>query len=380
VVSGFLGYQPTSSLVVCVSWIGSETISSVKDSLGNTYTLAQTVSNGTAISTAIYYAVNLQPCTTTPSITVTFSSSTTCCASFYELGGTVILDQTSTGTGNGTAASTGSVTNTSTCELGICSVGSVIDSLPTAGTGWLMDKTSDTTAFGHGEETIQTNQNTTVQGLATVGSGNWAIALATFKASVINLYDTGMTPTEGTWYRLDMSCAQAGQVTLALSANGATESVTFNVPQYVAGSLYSNGGSGSAQAGNGQAELGVAADGPGSLCPWITGSKITVAGLTSSYAVLNGPQTIYGTAATSGNNIIWFQSTQTLGFSSGIGLAAKGYPALFPFVSWGLDSTSGVTSNYYAAQVDFYGFVWNSSLATSPLAINSAYSRYWTGS
>jgi hypothetical protein len=109
VVNGFLPYIVTSSLVVCVSWSGSQTISSVADNLGNTYTLAKTVSNGTTINTAIYFATNLASCTLLPAITVTFSGSTTACVSMYELGGTIILDQTSSGTGSGTSASTGSV-------------------------------------------------------------------------------------------------------------------------------------------------------------------------------------------------------------------------------------------------------------------------------
>jgi hypothetical protein len=375
------GYQKYSSLVVCIAWAGSTTISTVKDNLSNTYTLAETVSNGTAISTAIYYATSLASCTSQPQVTVTFSGNTVGCVSMYELGGTIALDQVGSGTGNSTAAATsGSVTNTSTAELGFCAVGSVIDSLPTAGTGWLMDQSVDATGFGFGSESIQTNQNTSVDGLATVGNGNWAIALATFYASTINLYDTGWTPTEGQWYRLDISCATAGEVTLTISSNGSSKTATFTIPVYTTGTLVETDSSGTAQAGNGQAEVQppTSRDGTNYAMPWVNGSQVMVSGFTSSYAVLNGLQTVY--AQDGPYTILWFQTSSTLTEAIDTPSQAYGYPAFFPAVSWGVDSTSGAASNYCSTQVDFFGFCWNPALATAGATLNSGYSRYVTGS
>ena len=151
------------------------------------------------------------------------------------------------------------------------------------------------------------------------------------------------------------------------------------MPQYVAGSIENNGGAGTVVAGNGQAELALTSTSVGEFDPWITGSQITVAGLVGTPAVLNGPQTVYETSTTSGLDVIWIQSAATV-TTTNIGFTVAGYPALFPAVQWGCDSTATPPNNYYAAQIDFFGFVWSSGLAASPLGINSAYSRYWTGS
>jgi hypothetical protein len=90
---------------------------------------------------------------------------------------------------------------------------------------------------------------------------------------------------------------------------------------------------------------------------------------------LNGSQTVYSTSST-----IFFQSSVTGILNQNTPVTVTGYPALFPSLSWGIDTTAAAPANYYTTQVDFYGFEWNPGIAAKALQQSPNNSRYWLGS
>ena len=103
--------------VVVVGWNDTTaTVQSVKDSAGNTYSLAIGPTSGTALRQSIYYAANIAGGSNT--VTVTFSQA----AAFpdvriLEYRGVTALDVTAGASGNSASASSGAATTTSANEL-----------------------------------------------------------------------------------------------------------------------------------------------------------------------------------------------------------------------------------------------------------------------
>ena len=103
--------------VVAVGWNDTtSTISSVKDSAGNSYSVAIGPTTGTGMRQSIYYAANIAGGTNT--VTVTFSQA----AAFpdvriLEYRGVTALDVTAGASGSSTSASSGAATTTSANEL-----------------------------------------------------------------------------------------------------------------------------------------------------------------------------------------------------------------------------------------------------------------------
>ena len=130
------GAQTAGDLnMVAVGWNDTtSTVQSVKDSAGNTYSLAIGPTSGTALQQSIYYAANIVGGTNT--VTVTFSQ-----AAAYpdvrilEYRGVTTLDVTAGASGSSAAANSGAATTTSANEL-IFGANMVATSTRAAGSGF----------------------------------------------------------------------------------------------------------------------------------------------------------------------------------------------------------------------------------------------------
>jgi hypothetical protein len=197
-------------------------------------------------------------------------------------------------------------------------------------------------------------------------------------------FNTTVTPTEGAWYRLDLVCAASGVVTLTLSGGGstlATWTVTCTTVSY--------GNS------SGTGSLASVANGIGNLAPdynYVTGnmmdsyfgvgSKISIASTTSAFSGITGSQLCYGDGTkqvSAASAISFYTSASSFSGTSG-NAVVTGYPAFMPYLSFGNDTEASPTANTKSLNVDYFSFVWNPALATSPAALNPGYSRYIAGS
>jgi hypothetical protein len=164
--------------VVVVGWNDTTaTVQSVKDSVGNTYSLAIGPTSGTALRQSIYYAPNITGGGNT--VTVTFSQ-----AAVYpdvrilEYRGVTTLDVTAGASGSGTSASSGSATTTSANEL-IFGANTVFTTTGAAGSGFTSRIiTSDGDIAEDKVVTTAASNNAT----ATLsGAGPWVMQMVTFK-------------------------------------------------------------------------------------------------------------------------------------------------------------------------------------------------------
>ena len=175
--------------------------------------------------------------------------------------------------------------------------------------------------------------------------------------------DTGLTPTEGQSYRLEIECTTAGTITMSL--NGATP-VSFVVPKMTVQSSGTNiavGANGLGYVGYNSAVNGVS--------PFTTGSTVSVAaqaGLTGTWPVFEGDN---GSDA-----VIIGPGIPTVG-STVQANSITGYPAYYPSMLFGNDSSLGPTANSKAVTLDFYGFVWNPGVGGGTGTPTATDPRYW---
>lgn len=191
-----------------------------------------------------------------------------------------------------------------------------------------------------------------------------------------NTSSTGIVPTEGHFYRLEMECTAVGAVVMTLTdsiqtaGTGVTTAVaqysaTITIPLFTCTNI-------SYQAGNGMAYLDPVGT---SNSPFTAGSIVTVAGTGASgidganYIVLSA------SAGTSAN----YYSAASFGNTNASTATMKGYPAVFPFWCFGNSSATGtLTINIRGAVLDFAAFIWNPGVGgfTTP-AENPLLSRYF---
>jgi IPT/TIG domain len=178
VTVAYPGSQTAGDLnIIVVGWNDtSATVQSVKDSAGNTYTLAIGPTSGTALRQSIYYASNIVSGSNT--VTVTFNQ-----AAVYpdirvlEYSGVSKLDVTAGGSGNSSTASSGSATTTSANEL-IFGANMVYTWVSAAGSGFTARVI---TTYGDiaEDKTVTTTGSYTAS--ATLGSsGPWVMQMVTF--------------------------------------------------------------------------------------------------------------------------------------------------------------------------------------------------------
>jgi hypothetical protein len=172
--------QATGDLnIVVVGWNDTAaTVQSVKDSVGNPYSLAIGPTSGTGVRQSIYYAASITGGTNT--VTVTFSQ-----AAAYpdvrilEYRGVTTLDVTAAATGSSTSASSGAATTTSANEL-IFGANTVATLNKAAGSGF----TSRIITVPDGniaEDKAVTSSGSSSATATLTASGPWVMQMATFK-------------------------------------------------------------------------------------------------------------------------------------------------------------------------------------------------------
>lgn len=169
----------------------TDTVSTVTDNAGNTYTKAYGVASGTGGNTECWYSINTNSST---SVVVTFSASVTTKSVFVrEYSGmsknTTCFDRTVSASGSGTAVSTGASSATrEATELVVCSC-SCLGTNPTNSIGaGFGNYTSQTLLAGASLHSIEDMTVTTLSaqtGIMTAGGTLpvWDVGVATFVVS-----------------------------------------------------------------------------------------------------------------------------------------------------------------------------------------------------
>jgi hypothetical protein len=165
--------------LVVVGWDDTTaTVQSVKDSLGNSYTLAIGPTKGTGMEQSIYYAANIVGGTNT--VTVTFNQSANYAdIRILEYRGVATLDAKAGASGSSTAANSGSATTTSANEL-IFGADYVATTNGAAGSGFTSRIiTSPDGDIAEDEVVTTAGSNSATATLS--GSGAWVMQMVTFK-------------------------------------------------------------------------------------------------------------------------------------------------------------------------------------------------------
>jgi hypothetical protein len=179
-------------------------------------------------------------------------------------------------------------------------------------------------------------------------------------------FATGITPTEGVNYRLELLCTAAGSVKVTLFTGAASVSTTFTMPLWTTAANTNNSYSSTGGIGLVNTFVGVSTFNS----PVGKGSVFTVSGTSTPF---DGTHTAIGVA--NGNIINYFKSSS--GSSSGASSTVNGNPAMVPWVSFGNDTTASPTANSKVLFVDFFSFVWNPGVGGGMRTPNSLLSRYF---
>ena len=175
---------------------------------------------------------------------------------------------------------------------------------------------------------------------------------------------TTTAPTVGVWHRLDISCSQAGQVSMVLDG---TQTFGTAIPTMTVN------GTVDAIWANGTARLNwtVASTPPLQVNPWAAGTSLTVAGYTPPNAEFNGTFILSSGA----DNEVWYSEPDTTTLVTGSGITLTGFPAFIPAFIFGNDDTSSPTATGATFVVDFWSYTANAGLANggTPDATKSRY-------
>ena len=169
--------------IVVVGWNDSTSVvQSVKDSLGNSYSLAIGPTTGTALRQSIYYAKNIV--SGSNKVTVTFNQAATFpdirILEYSGLDTTSPLDQTAGASGKSATPSSGSATTKFATEL-IFGANTVFTGNKAAGTGFVVRIITSPDADLAEDEMVTAKAS--YSATATLGaSGAWVMQMATFKA------------------------------------------------------------------------------------------------------------------------------------------------------------------------------------------------------
>jgi hypothetical protein len=179
-----LSQTPSDLNVVVVGWNDTTaTVQSVKDSAGNSYSLAAGLTNGTAIRQSIYYAKNILGGIN--QVTVVFSPAAAYpdirILEYSGLDASSPLDVSSGASGNSATASSGAVSTTAANEL-IFGADTVFTGDKTPGTGFT---TRIITApdSNIAEDRIVSATGSYSASATLTSSGPWVMQMATFKAA-----------------------------------------------------------------------------------------------------------------------------------------------------------------------------------------------------
>ena len=167
--------------MVVVGWNDTTaTVQSVKDSAGNTYSLAIGPTIGTGLQQSIYYAASIVGGNNT--VTVTFSQA----AAFpdvriLEYRGVTTLDVTAGASGNSTAANSGAATTTSANEL-IFGADTVATRTEAAGSGFT-SRIITTPNGDIAEDKLVTTAGSNSATATLTDAGPWVMQMVTFSAA-----------------------------------------------------------------------------------------------------------------------------------------------------------------------------------------------------
>ncbi len=191
------------------------------------------------------------------------------------------------------------------------------------------------------------------------------------------VFNTGVTPTEDVYYRLDIVCEVVGTVTMSL--NGSTPQ-TFVIPKYTADNSGIAVNSDAVGTANSMAILQFGTiGGVRKNHPFSTGSQVVVSGFTLGNTPLNGSWTLTQSAnnlnATQPTTVAYLEGTVVTGGTPG-GWQIVGYPALIPIVMWGNDTQAAPVSRTRIC-IDFFSFVSNAGIANASAVPDPTKSRYF---
>ena len=173
------GAQTSGDLnIVVVGWNDTvATVQSVKDSAGNTYSLAIGPTKGTELQQSIYYAANIVGGSNT--VTVTFKQSAADPdIRILEYRGVAALDAKAGASGSSTTANSGSATTTSANEL-IFGADMVATTTGAAGSGFTSRIITPDGDIAEDKVVTTAGSNSATATLD--GSGPWVMQMATFK-------------------------------------------------------------------------------------------------------------------------------------------------------------------------------------------------------
>ena len=205
--------------LVAVGWNDTTaTVQSVKDSAGNTYTLAIGPTKGTGLQQSVYYAANIVGGTNT--VTVTFNQAA---ASpdirILEYRGVTTLDAKAGASGSSTAANSGAATTTSANEL-IFGADMVATTTGAAGSGFTL-RIITSPDGDLAEDKVVTTAGSNSATAALDGSGPWVMQMVTFSAA------SGPVPTVSSVTPNSGSTAGGTAVTITGTNFAAGATVTF---------------------------------------------------------------------------------------------------------------------------------------------------------
>lgn len=174
---------------------------------------------------------------------------------------------------------------------------------------------------------------------------------------------TGIIPTEGKSYRLEISCTAAGSVTLLLTDGTTSFSTPMAVTQFSTNSApgISNFG------GSGVVEAAYSVN-----MPWSAGSLLTISG--GIKADINGTWSM-NSGSLNPFNAEWYLASASSGTDTGA--TTKVYPAFSPFISFGNDSSLAPGADTKAMAIDFFSFVWNPGVGGGSGTPNATLPRYF---
>ena len=185
--------------------------------------------------------------------------------------------------------------------------------------------------------------------------------------------DTGITPTQGTWYRLSIKCNAAGTLIITLSGGGQTATMTASMPQNTLD--FSKGSNVTIGSFNKSTRISWS---PVYALPQFVvapGSKITIANVVSaSYTFVNGSWVVSHSGS---NALVDFFTNNSVGNATVAAGNMTGYPAVIPIVTLNNDSQASPTAGSKAVFVDYFSYIWNPGVNGGTGTPNSGLARYW---
>jgi hypothetical protein len=178
------------------------------------------------------------------------------------------------------------------------------------------------------------------------------------------VFDTGMTPAEGKWYRLEISSVTVGTVDMSLTDGSTTFTKTgITVPQATTGAAASV----TVQGQTGQLLFGTG----GVVLPFSPGTNMIVSGIIGAGSAFNGTWPVTNISASS----ISALGGITLG-NTGVTGQFSALPSMYPMVVFGNDTQATPATNAKIL-VDFFGFAWNPGTTGGTGTPNANLARFW---